>query len=172
MEVSKPVLNKKDQSYLFQVNCTDPAACSIRTVGAPVAKDISGILNLFLTATRDHFESGLEFEDVQHIWDTHREGGVVDIGDTTEIWWAPKRILITPFLVSIEWMIVSVGAAPGGAPAQNATPGKAGLQRRRVREARLRAAAAHLRAERLAEAYYRKYGPELLSDADSSLSET
>jgi len=41
-----------------------------------------------------------------------------------------------------------------------------------VREARLRAAAAKLRAEQLAEAYFSKYGPELLSDAESSLSET
>jgi len=150
------------------VKCTDRRACSIRTVGNPSAGDISGILSLFITAAQSHFESELEFEDIQHIWDRQCDGTAHDIGDSTEVWWIPKRILITPLLVSIEWMISSIG--PGEAPAK--APGKAAVYRRRVREARLRAAAAKLRAEQLAETYFRRYGPELLSDAESSLSET
>lgn len=169
MEVSKPVLNTKEQSYLFQVRCKDLRACGIHTVGPPVARDISGVLALFVTAAQEHFESELQFDDIQHIWDAHYEGTACPIGAFTEVWWVPKRFLITPFLVSIEWTISSIG--PGSTPAK-ATPGKAALHRRRVREARLRAAAAKLRAEQLAEAYFSKYGPELLSEAESSLSET
>jgi hypothetical protein len=170
MEVSKPLLDTKNQSYLFHVRCTNIQACRIRTIGEPVAKDISGVLALFIAGAQTHFESELEIDDIKHIWDVTYEGAPYAINSSTEIWWIPKRVLMTPFLVSIDWAISSVG--PGTDAPAKATPGKAAIHRRRVREARLRTAAAKLRAEQLAESYFAKYGPELLSDAESSLSET
>ena len=163
------MLDTKKQSYLFHVRCTNIGACRIRTLGDPVAKDISGVLALFIAAAQTHFESELEIDDINHIWDATYEGSLYPINSSTEIWWIPKLVLVTPFLVSIDWTISSVG--PGTTPAK-ATPGKAAIHRRRVREARLRAAAARLTAEQLAESYFSRYGPELLSDAESSLSET
>jgi hypothetical protein len=170
MDVSAPKLNAKEQSYLFQVQCKDARACSIHTVGPPIARDISGILDLFIRNAQIHFESGIEIEEVKHTWDMFYDGEDRIIEDFTEAWWIPKQILVTPLLISIEWMISSIG--PGAEAPARVSPGKAALHRRRVREARLRAAAAKLHAESLAEAYFRKYGPEMLSDAESSLSET
>jgi hypothetical protein len=167
MEVSRPVLDVKGQSHTFQIRCTDIKACGLRLTGQPRVSlnDISGVLQLFIQNAPDQVE--IELDDLRHIWNTQYEGELYNIADDTEIQWIPKIVRITPLYVSIEWIIFALGP---GSPALS-LPGKAALHRRRIREARLRVAAARLRAEQLVEAYYTKYGPALLGDDDSSLSD-
>jgi len=167
MEVSRPVLDAKEQSHTFQVRCIDPKACGLRRTGSPTATsdDVSGVVRLFMKHAPDGVE--IDLDDVCNIWNSHYEGEPYTITDDTEIHWIPEEVRITPLHASIKWVIFSVGP---GSPAIG-LPGKAALHRRRIRDARLRVAAARLRAEQLAEAYFTKYGPGLLGDDDSSLSD-
>ena len=161
------MLDAKEQSHTFKLRCIDPKACGLRLTGSPAVtpEDVSGVIRLFIKNAPDGVE--LELDDVRHVWNSEREGEPYIVEDDAEIHWIPKSIRITPLYVSIEWVIFSIGP---GSPALG-LPGKAALHRRRIRDARLRVAAARLRAEQLAEAYFTKYGPALLGDDDSSLSD-
>lgn len=168
MEVSKPTLNTRGQSYTFQIICKEPEACGLRAVGppSPTLEDLSGVISLFVKAAADHFPSAIEIDDLHNTWNTPHDDE--DYSDTIEALWIPKAIQVSPIRTDIDWVIHSIGR--NLVPADK-NPGRAAIHRRRVREARLRAAAAKLHAEKLAEAYFMKYGPNLLSEAESSLSD-
>ena len=172
MEVSRPVINVKDRSYTFKINCTDVSKCCLRSrsTSTPSKRDISGVVTIFAVAASEFFPSSLDvgelLDQVHNEWKRDDD----EIDDWSFITWIPSMIKISPIDTAIDWVIHSIDA-PGQSAKSKEHPGKAAIYRRRIREARLKAAAAELHAANLVEGYYRKYGQTLLNESDSSLSE-
>ena len=178
MEVDAPTWDDETRGYRFHVR-SDASACMIQTqaLRVPQWNDLSGVISAFLTGAANHlppinpkhFASRLE-----HVWATSD----FDISaQNIRVTWIPSTIHIYSTKFVIEWEIQSVEEVVVRIPSGfiqdlsevNQLPPEAVIHRRRIEETRLRVASLRLRAEKMVEAYYTKYG-DLLSD--SSLSES
>ena len=192
MEISHPSWNTEKRTYTFEIEVNDISACSILTHGlygldAPPYNDISGIVSMFLAESAQYFQSPIRPEyfiaRVKHNW-----ADVEDLGfaGTPRVRWIPTTIRIFTSRFEIDWEVNSIekDIIPSGfvegpveTPISPELEGAVDLlpvtrARRRVREARLRVAAARLRAEHLVESYYKKYGDSILTDSDSLSSDS
>ena len=169
MNVSAPTWSPASTSYTFDIYVTDPSKCSIETRGQdpPFAEDLSGMASLFIAGSDKHFVAPLTVK--QFIKQaTHKWNRVFDeeLTDDLRITWIPLLIRVIKGGFEIEWGIHSVDRTIQIRP-EFITPeeGDRARRRQKIRESRLRLAAAQLNAERLVANYYSKYGGATLSDS-------
>jgi len=169
MNVSAPVWSPASTSYSFDIYVTDASKCFIQTRGQdpPFAEDLSGMASLFIAATAKHFAAPLTakqfMNQAKHRWNRLFDE---ELTDDLRINWVPLTIRVIKGGFEIEWGVHSVDRTIQIRP-EFITPeeGARALRRQKIREARIRLAAAQLNAERLVAAYYSKYGGATLSDS-------
>ena len=156
-------------SYSFNIYITDASKCMIQTRGQdpPFADDLSGMAALFIAGSAKHFVQPLSVK--QFIRQAvHKWNRVFDeeFTDDLRINWIPLTIRVVKGHFEIEWGIHSIDRTVLIEP-EFITPeaGDRARRRQKIRESRLRLAAAQLNAERLIASYYSKYGGAALSDS-------
>ena len=216
MEVSNPVWNSKECSYIFHLSgsyFTFGGPLSHSSPGAPfkapVLNDrlITSFLDEFVQKTSKHFATPLRTSTIlprlKHVWTQP----TLDLSDKSyRFEWTPKEMIVKSKEFCLVWISTAKETEPvissdflNLAPSRSSSPAPAetkdlrtiqlqaqsGLiehdipmsadlsdprmtleyensphsaEKKRIREARLRAALANLRAERLTEKYYQKYG--------------
>jgi hypothetical protein len=171
-----------------------PGAVSTPDTSMP---EVQALLTEFLTNAARYFSKGLSLANFMSkatfIWNYDRfinEINSAPANAVVRMTWVPEAVIFhqNAQYESIWQATHLVVEAPAAAPAAETAlieapdaipfdetnaivqPSPRRGEKQKVREARLRAALAHLRAERLALKYYEKYGKIEDSDKDSTLS--
>lgn len=170
MNVSSPIWDSLASSYSFDIFVTDVSKCTVQTRGRdPIfAEDVSGVGSLFIEASVKYFIHPLNLQhfirNSRHTLNADRiEGG---LSDHLRVNWIPLTVRVINGLFEIQWGAHSVDRTvqiPGEMPIPES--GERARRRQKIRESRLRLAAAKLNAQQLVAAYYEKYGGATLSDS-------
>ena len=159
--------------------------------------EVKDIISDFLTAATRYFSKGLPLDNflskAQFVWNYDRfkeEINSAPADAVVRMKWSPEAVIFHQnaqyeSIWQATHLIIEV-QAPAKTPAASVIeesdtipfdssntivqPSPRRGEKQKVREARLRAALAHLRAERLALKYYEKYGKIEEDDKDSTLS--
>jgi hypothetical protein len=185
-KVLTPKLDSTKNCYIFQFKdaerftemTQDPTRL---TVTEEILRDF---VSEFLGQASQYFskplDSALFFQRLAHVWNTSEVDLDTTTSDTVRASWIPAQILFYAGRYEIHWNLVEVetlkippgfmeeippgptdsgdASIPFEDPASNTEKAKRARERRRIREARLRVVLSKLRAERLAERYYKRYG--------------
>jgi hypothetical protein len=159
--------------------------------------EVKAIVGDFLTAATRYFSKGLPLDNflskAQFVWNYDRfkeEINSAPADAVVRMKWSPEAVIFhqnaqyesvwqathlvievqTPAKTPAPAVIEESDAIPFDSSNTIVQPSPRRGEKQKVREARLRAALAHLRAERLALKYYEKYGKMEEDDKDSTLS--
>jgi len=169
MNVEAPIWSPASTSYTFNIYVTDASKCMVQTRGTDpaFADDLSGMASLFIAGSAKHFVQPLTVKHfIRHAVHKWNRAFDEEFTDDLRINWVPLTIRVIKGSFEIEWGIHSIDRTLQIRP-EFITPEADDRARRRqkIRESRLRLAAAQLNAERLVAAYYSKYGGGTLSDS-------
>jgi len=220
LEITNPVWNSKDSSYMFEVSGSS-LILTIQSLGSSAAENVphplpaqlESFLEQFIEKTSKHFATPLRTSAIlprlTHKWNVSED---LAADEHYMLHWSIKAMIIKSKEFCLVWCcdwqrcppLITSDFLNLSAPSRSSSPARdlrtiqiqpsatmdehevpmtldsrlmtleyentpVSAERKRVREARLRAALANLRADRLAEKYYQKYGTPA-GDGSSELS--
>jgi len=191
LEVGKPVLDPVARVHTLSITDCPPfqyvTAITDRVDLEAVPEQFTTFITVFLQKASKYFsqpiDTALFTQRIQHTY----EGEENESGEDVQVSWIPAFVLFYPNRYVIHWKLVSTENPPGKAdiieppaapsptePLQSTSisPVRTTREiRKKIRQARLKAAVAKLYLQRLTQKYYEKYGNfSGLEESESELS--
>jgi len=189
LEVGKPVLDPDARVHKLSITDCPPfqyvTAITDRVDLEAVAEQFTTFITVFLQKASKYFSQSIDtalfLQRIQHTYDGEQN----ESGEETQVSWIPAFVLFYPNRYVIHWKLVSTENPPGEADTIEAPPPVAAPQpttsispvrttsemRKKIRQARLKAAVAKLYLQKLTQKYYEKYGNfSGLEESESELS--
>lgn len=195
LEVAKPVLDPVARVHKLAITECPPfqyvTAVTDRLELDTVAEQLTTFITVFLQKASKYFSQPIDMalfqQRIQHTY----EGEQNESGDELYVSWIPAFILFYPNRYVIHWKLTHTELPPGKAEAE--AEAEVGLEaeaeagvpattsispvkttreiRKKIRQARLKAAVAKLYLQKLTQKYYEKYGNfSGLEESESDLS--
>lgn len=191
-EVNAPVLDPVTRVHKLSITeCTPFQYISSVTDSVDldaIAEEFTRFITVFLQKASKYFSQSIDtalfLQRIQHTY----EGEQNESGEDVQVSWIPAFILFYPNRYVIHWKLIYTDSPPGKAcepdeieppPTVVGPPATTSISpvrttremRKKIRQARLKAAVAKLYLERLTQKYYEKYGNfSGLEESESDLS--
>ena len=179
LEVAKPVLDPVTRVHKLNITeCTPFQYVTTVTESVDldaIAGEFTAFITVFLQKASKYFSQPIDMplflQRIQHTY----EGEKNESGGELQVSWIPAFILFYPNRYVIHWKLINTENPPGEADIVEASPELSPPMdfratttispvrttremRKKIRQARLKAAVAKLYLERLTQKYYQKYG--------------
>jgi hypothetical protein len=190
LEVNAPVLDPVTRVHKLSIaNCAPFQYITSVTDSVDldtIAENFTKFITEFLQKASKYFSQPIDMAlFLQRIHHTY-EGEQNESGEEVQVSWIPAFILFYPNRYVIHWKLINTESPPGKADTLEAAAPSPALpprtttispvkttrvMRKKIRQARLKAAVARLHLERLTQKYYEKYGNfSGLEESESELS--
>jgi hypothetical protein len=187
LEVGKPVLDPVARVHKLSITECPPfqyVTANTENVELDnVAEQFTTFITVFLQKASKYFsqpiDTALFLQRIQHTY----EGEENESGEDMQVSWIPAFVLFHPNRYIIHWKLVNTESPPGKADTLEPVPATPiettsispvrtrQELRRKIRQARLKAAVAKLYLQKLAQKYYERYGNfSGLEESESELS--
>jgi len=191
LEVGKPVLDPVARVHKLSITECPPfqyiTAVTDRVELDTVAEQFTTFVTVFLQKASKYFSQSIDMslflQRIQHTYDGEQN----EYGEEVEVSWIPAFVLFYPNRYVIHWKLITTESPPGKADTIEPLPASPAVEppattsispvrttremRKKIRQARLKAAVAKLYLQRLTEKYYEKYGNfSGLEESESELS--